>query len=147
MFEKLSQFFWSITGSSYQNQDLHWSSQYNFQNSCSFDAQVSKQLVTSTRGLNPGDTEYLRICSKGGPSNQLCPQHYHCSYAPRGKKKVTANVIKSEKDWNLKWIAIKILEESTGNSAQCYMAAWMGKEFEGDWIHMHMCHWALFLST
>ena len=55
---------------------------------------MSKQLVTRTKGLNPGDTEYLRICSKGGPSNQLHLQHYPYNYAPRGKKKVKPNGIK-----------------------------------------------------
>ena len=29
----------------------------------------------------------------------------------------------------LKWITNKDLLDSTGNSAQCYMAAWMGGEF------------------
>ena len=28
---------------------------------------------------------------------------------------------------------------STGNSAQCYVAAWMGGEFWGEWIHV--CVW------
>ena len=27
---------------------------------------------------------------------------------------------------------------STGNSAQCYVAAWMGGEFGGEW-HVYMC--------
>ena len=27
---------------------------------------------------------------------------------------------------------------STGNSAQCYMAAWMGGEFGGEWIHRYV---------
>ena len=31
----------------------------------------------------------------------------------------------------------KDLLYSTGNSAQCYMAAWMGGEFGGGWIHAH----------
>ena len=26
---------------------------------------------------------------------------------------------------------------STGNSVQCYMAAWMGGEFGGEWIHVY----------
>ena len=30
-----------------------------------------------------------------------------------------------------KWITNKDLLYSTGNSAQCYVAAWMGEEFEG----------------
>ena len=29
----------------------------------------------------------------------------------------------------LKWVTTKDLLYSTGNSAQCYMAAWMGGEF------------------
>ena len=32
----------------------------------------------------------------------------------------------------LKWIAKKVLLCSTGNSAQCYVATWMGEEFEGE---------------
>ena len=26
---------------------------------------------------------------------------------------------------------------STGNSAQCYVAAWMGEEFGGEWTHVY----------
>ena len=32
----------------------------------------------------------------------------------------------------LKWITSKVLLCSTGNSAQCYGAAWMGGEFGGE---------------
>ena len=32
----------------------------------------------------------------------------------------------------------KDLLYSTGNSAQCYVAAWMGGEFEGEWTHVHV---------
>ena len=35
----------------------------------------------------------------------------------------------------LKWITNKDLLCSTWNSAQCYVAAWMGEEFGGEWIH------------
>ena len=35
----------------------------------------------------------------------------------------------------LKWITNKDLLYSTGNSAECYVAAWMGGEFGGEWIH------------
>ena len=31
----------------------------------------------------------------------------------------------------LKWITNKEVLYSTGNSAQCYVAAWMGREFGG----------------
>ena len=36
----------------------------------------------------------------------------------------------------LKWITNKDLLYSTGNSAQCYVAVWMGGEFGGEWIHV-----------
>ena len=38
----------------------------------------------------------------------------------------------------LKWIMNKDLLYSTGNSAQCYMAAWMGGEFGGEWILVYV---------
>ena len=37
----------------------------------------------------------------------------------------------------LKWIINKVLLYSTGNSAQCYVADWMGGEFEGEWVHIY----------
>ena len=40
----------------------------------------------------------------------------------------------------LKWRTGKVLLYSTGNSAQCYVAAWMGGEFGGEWIqYMYGC--------
>ena len=39
----------------------------------------------------------------------------------------------------LKWIISKDLLYSTRNSSQCYVAAWMGGEFGGEWIHV--CVW------
>ena len=38
----------------------------------------------------------------------------------------------------LKWITNKDLSYNTGNTARCYMAAWMGREFGGKWIHMYV---------
>ena len=38
----------------------------------------------------------------------------------------------------LKWITNKVLLYSTGNSAQCYAAAWMGGEFKGECICVHV---------
>ena len=38
----------------------------------------------------------------------------------------------------LKWISNKDLLYSTGNSAQCYVAVWMGGEFGGEWIHVYV---------
>ena len=36
------------------------------------------------------------------------------------------------------WITSKDLLCSTGNFAQCYVAAWMGERFEGEWIHAYV---------
>ena len=38
----------------------------------------------------------------------------------------------------LKWITNKDLLYSTWNSAQCYVAAWMGGGFGGEWIPVYM---------
>ena len=39
---------------------------------------------------------------------------------------------------HLKWIINKDLLFSTGNSALCYVAAWMGGEFGEEWIHEYV---------
>ena len=38
----------------------------------------------------------------------------------------------------LKWIINKDLLYSTGNSAQCSVAAWMGGELGGEWIRVYV---------
>ena len=38
----------------------------------------------------------------------------------------------------LKWITNKDLLYSTGNSAQCYVASWMGEEFGGERIYVYV---------
>ena len=38
----------------------------------------------------------------------------------------------------LTWRTSKDLLDSTGDSAQCHVAAWMGGEFGGGWIHVHV---------
>ena len=38
----------------------------------------------------------------------------------------------------LKWITNKDPLYSMWNSAQCYVTAWMGKEFGGEWIHVYV---------
>ena len=43
-----------------------------------------------------------------------------------------------DRDLYLKWIIQKDLLYSTGNSAQCYVAAWVGGEFGREWIHAHV---------
>ena len=37
-----------------------------------------------------------------------------------------------------KWITNKDLLYSTGNFAHCYVAAWIGGEFEGEWTHIYV---------
>ena len=39
----------------------------------------------------------------------------------------------------LKCITNKDQLYSTWNSAQCYVPAWMGGEFGGEWIHVYIC--------
>ena len=38
----------------------------------------------------------------------------------------------------LKWITNKDLLYSTWTCAQCYLAAWMGGEFGGEWLHLYV---------
>ena len=38
----------------------------------------------------------------------------------------------------LKWVTSKDLLYSTWNSAQCYVASWMGEEFGGEWVHVYV---------
>ena len=38
----------------------------------------------------------------------------------------------------LKWVTNKELLYSTWNSVQCYVAAWMGAESGGEWMHVHV---------
>ena len=37
-----------------------------------------------------------------------------------------------------KWITNKDLLYSTWTSDHCYVAAWMGGEFEGEWVHVYV---------
>ena len=37
----------------------------------------------------------------------------------------------------LKWITNKVLLYRTWNSVHCYVAAWMGGEFAGEWIQVY----------
>ena len=38
---------------------------------------------------------------------------------------------------NFKWMTNKDLLCGTWDSAQCYLAAWMGGEFRGEWLHVY----------
>ena len=46
--------------------------------------------------------------------------------------------IQSQSLLYLEWITNKDLLYSTGNSAQCYVADWMGGGFGGEWIHVYV---------
>ena len=41
----------------------------------------------------------------------------------------------------LKWITNKDLLYSAGNSTQCYVAAWMGRDFGREWIQRLLWMW------
>ena len=38
----------------------------------------------------------------------------------------------------LKWVTDRDLPHITGKAAQCYVAAWMGGKFGGEWIHVYI---------
>ena len=41
-------------------------------------------------------------------------------------------------EWTRTHCYNRVLLYSTGNSAQCYVAAWMGAEFGGEWTHVYV---------
>ena len=47
----------------------------------------------------------------------------------------------------LKWTTNKDLLYSIWNSAQCYVAAWMGQGFGEEWIHVYVCPLTVQLKT
>ena len=50
---------------------------------------------------------------------------------------VILNIMKSFMFASLKNPFFFLLLYSTWNSAQCYVAAWIGGEFEGEWVHLY----------
>ena len=60
----------------------------------------------------------------------LCLIYFKC-YKTKKKKKQQLVLY-------LKWITNKDLLNSKWNSAQCYVAAWMGGVFGGEWIHVYV---------
>ena len=58
-------------------------------------------------------------------------------WSPEGEGIVREFGIDMFKLLNLNWIMNKDLLCSTGTSTQCHVAAWMGGEFEGEWIHVY----------
>ena len=69
----------------------------------------------------------------------MCP--FHCVYICTDGVKMTADREFGMVMYTLlfvKWVTKKDLLYSTRNSAQCYVAAWMGGEFGGEWIHIYV---------
>ena len=48
----------------------------------------------------------------------------------------------------LKWITNRDIVYSTGNSAQCYVVAWKGEEFQEEWIliYVWLSHFPVYLN-
>ena len=81
--------------------------------------------------LKRNDTNEL---TKQKETHRLRKQTYGCwgEGIVRDFGKVTYTLLYS------KWITNKDLLYSTWNSAQCYMAAWMGGEFGGKWVLVYV---------
>ena len=90
--------------------------------------------LVGTRGL--GSPIYWAL------SHHIKIRFYHWSYdyqwgeEKRGVRDREFGMKYTQLDF--KWIANKDLLYSTWNSAQCYVAAWMGGEFGGGWIHVYV---------
>ena len=72
----------------------------------------------------------MNLLTKQKETHRLRKQTYSCL----GKSRMVMYTL-----LYLKWITNKDLRYSTGNSAQCYVAAWVGGGLGGDWIHV--CVW------
>ena len=71
-------------------------------------------------------------------NHRLREQTYGCQGKGWGEDIVREFGIKMYILLYLKWMTNKVLQYSTGNFAQYYLAAWMGGEFGGEWIHVYV---------
>ena len=69
--------------------------------------------------------------------SRLREQTYGCGAAGAGEGILREFGMDMDAMLYLKWIANKVLLYSTGNSAQCYVAAWMGGKSGGKEIHVY----------
>ena len=71
-------------------------------------------------------------------THRLRERSYGCGAGENGGN----GIVRGSLGWNiytqlyLKWITNKDLLYSTRNSVQCYVAAWTGGDFGGQWIHV-----------
>ena len=76
----------------------------------------------------------MNLFTKQKESHRLREQAHGCQARGMGQGRVREFRINMYTLLYFKWITKKLLLYSTGNSAQCYVAAWMGGEFGGEWI-------------
>ena len=77
--------------------------------------------------------------SKGTLTHRLRERTYGCQWRGWGEGTVRDFGMNIYILLCLKWITNKELPCCTWNSAPCYVAAWMGGEFGGEWTHV--CVW------
>ena len=80
----------------------------------------------------------MNLLKKHKQTHRLREQTFGCCRERWGKGTVRESGINMYTLLYLKWITSKVLLASTGNSAQCYGAAWMGGEFGGEWTHVYI---------
>ena len=84
--------------------------------------------------------EMIQMNLKNKDSYRLKKQTYGCRRS--GESQGKGIIREFEMDMYtllyLKWITNKDPPYSIWNSAQCYVAAWMGGEFGREWIHVYL---------
>ena len=81
---------------------------------------------------------YANELTKQKKTHRLREQTYGCLGEGWGKGIIKEFGMKMHTLLYFKWITNKDLWFSAGNTAQCYVAAWMRGEFGGQWIHIHV---------
>ena len=80
----------------------------------------------------------MNILTKQKQAHKLQERAYGCPWEGWEEGRVREFGMDMYTVLYLKRITNKHLLQSTGNSAQCYVAAWMGGEFGGEWIRVGM---------
>ena len=83
--------------------------------------RTSKDLLDST-----GDSAQYSVITLWSPRGRM------------GEGIVRESGMDTDTQLYLTWRTSKDLLDSTGDSAQCHVAAWMGGEFWGEWIHVYL---------